>query len=153
MNKEPHWILQKWDDIMAIMMCGTHLDTEVHVAGDLSDPVQQGIGCYPQTPRNKGQGSGRGPKTSTKRTYTTEPATEQGTSSQSQEGDKYSGDKDTREDKNNLQGQRTCGNDTHNSGSDSSTDSGSSSASPVKSIHRPRNNNQQGQRAKSVEQE
>ena len=45
--KEAHWVLQNWDNIMAFMMCGTHLDREVHAAGDLSDPVQQGIGSYP----------------------------------------------------------------------------------------------------------
>ena len=83
------------------MMCGTHLDREVHTAGDLSNPVQQGIGSYPQTPRNKGKGSGRAPKTSTKSIFTTESATEQGILSPQQEGDKDSGDKDTREDRNN----------------------------------------------------
>ena len=46
-NKEPHWVLQNWNNIIACMMCGTHLDREVHAAGDLSDPVQQGIGSYP----------------------------------------------------------------------------------------------------------
>ena len=59
-------------------MCRTHLDREVHSVGDLSDLVQDGIGSYAQTPRNKGKGSGRAPKTSIKTTFTTEPATEQG---------------------------------------------------------------------------
>ena len=57
-NKELHWVLQNWDDIMALMMCRTYLDREVHTAGDLSDPIQKGIGSYPQTPRNEGTGSG-----------------------------------------------------------------------------------------------
>ena len=81
-NKEPYWVLQNWDDIMAFMMCGTHLDRKVHSAGHLSDLVQQGIGSYPQTSRNKSKGSGRVPKTSTKTTFTSESATEQGTSLQ-----------------------------------------------------------------------
>ena len=64
---------------MGFMMYRTHLDREVHTAGDILDPVQQGIGSFPQTPRNKGKGSGRAPKTSTKTTFTSESATEQGT--------------------------------------------------------------------------
>ena len=40
-SKEPHWVLQKWDDIMAFMMCRMHLDRAVHTAGDLSDLVSQ----------------------------------------------------------------------------------------------------------------
>ena len=43
-DKEPHWVLQNWDDIMAFMMCRRYLDREVHTGGDLWDPVQQGIG-------------------------------------------------------------------------------------------------------------
>ena len=43
-NQEPHWVLQNWDDIMGFMMCGTHLDREVHPAGDVLNLVQQGIG-------------------------------------------------------------------------------------------------------------
>ena len=106
-----------------------------------------------QTPRNKGKSSGRAPQTSTKTTFTTELASEQGTSSQQQEGDKDLGDKNTREDSNNQQREHTGGNDQDDSGSDSSSNSGSSSASSVKSILRLRTNNQRGQRAKSVEQE
>ena len=34
-NKEPHWVLQNWDDIMTVIMCGTHWDRKVHTAGDL----------------------------------------------------------------------------------------------------------------------
>ena len=64
------------------MMCGTHLDQEVHTAGDLSDQVQQGIGSYPQTTRNEGKRSGRAPKTSTKTTFTTESVTKQVTLAQ-----------------------------------------------------------------------
>ena len=45
-NKEPQLVLQNWGDILAFMMHGTHLDREVHAAGDLSDLVQQGIGSY-----------------------------------------------------------------------------------------------------------
>ena len=45
-NKKLYWVLQKWNDIMAFVMYGMHLDREVHAAGDLSDPVQQGIGSY-----------------------------------------------------------------------------------------------------------
>jgi hypothetical protein len=153
-NKEPHWVLQNWDDIMAFMMCGTHLDREVHTVGDLTDPVQEGIGSYPQTPKGKGKGSGRTPKTPIKNISTTESATGQGTSSKQQEGDKDSGDKEPTEERNNQQGQRTSGNDPDDSGSDSSSDSESSSASSVKSILRPRRQNVlRGQRAKSVEQE
>ena len=107
---------------MAFMMYGTHLDREVHAAGDLSDLVQSGIGSYTQTLRNKGNGSGRAPKTSTKTTFTTKSATEQGTSLQ-QEGDKDSDDQDSGEERNNQQGQYTGGNDADNSGLDSSCDS------------------------------
>ena len=39
-NKQPYWVLQNWDDIMAFMMCGTHLDKEVHTTGDLSHPIK-----------------------------------------------------------------------------------------------------------------
>ena len=63
-------------------MCRTHWDREVHTAGDLSDPVQQGIGSHLQTPRNKSECSSGAPKTSTKTTFTSESATEQGTSLQ-----------------------------------------------------------------------
>ena len=77
-NKEPHWALQNWNDIMASMRCGTYLDREVHTAGDLSDGVQQGIGSYPQTMRNKGNVSNRAPKRSTKTTFAIEFVTEQG---------------------------------------------------------------------------
>ena len=58
-NKELHLVLQNWDYIIAFIMCGTHLDRELHTAGDLWDPVQKGIGSYLQTPRNKGKGSSR----------------------------------------------------------------------------------------------
>ena len=81
-NIEPHWVLQNWDDLLAFMRCGTHLDREVHTAGDVSDPVQQGIGSYLQTPRNQGKGSGKVPKTSTKRIFTSESVTKPGTLSQ-----------------------------------------------------------------------
>ena len=81
-NKELHCIFQNWDYIIAFMMCGMNLYREVHTAGDLLDLVQQGIGSYSQTPPNKGKGSSRAPKTSTKTTVTTESATEQGTLSQ-----------------------------------------------------------------------
>ena len=73
--------------------------------------------------------------------------------SQQQEGDQDSGDKNTREDRNHQLGQRAGGNDPDDTGSNSSSNSGSSSASSVKSILRPRNNNQRGQRTKSVKQE
>ena len=152
-KKEPHWVLQKWDYIMAFVMCETNLDREVHTAADLSDAVQQGIGSYLQTPRNKGKGGSRAGRTPTKTTFTTESATEKGTSSQQQEGDKDSGDKDTGEDRNNQQGQGTSGNDSDNSGSGTSSDSGSSSTSSVKSILWPRNSHQRVQCGKSVEQE
>ena len=56
-KNESDWVLQNWNNIMAFMMCGTHLDREVHTAGDSLDPVPQGIGSYPQTPGNKGKGS------------------------------------------------------------------------------------------------
>ena len=79
MNKAPHWALQNRDDIMAFMMFDTHLNRKVHTAGDLSDLVQQGIGSYPQTLRNKGKGSGRAPKTASKTTFTILLATEKGT--------------------------------------------------------------------------
>ena len=64
-NKEPYWVLKNWHHIMAFMICGTHLEKEVHTAGDLSDLVLWGIGSYLQSPRNKGKGSGRALKTST----------------------------------------------------------------------------------------
>ena len=97
-NKELHWVLQNWDDIMACMMSGTHLDREVYTAGHLSGPVQKGISGYLHIPRNIGNGSGRAPKTSTKTTFTTQSATEEGILSQQQEEDKDLGEKDTRED-------------------------------------------------------
>ena len=34
-NKEPHWVLHNWDDIMAFIIYGTHFDREVYTAGDL----------------------------------------------------------------------------------------------------------------------
>ena len=114
---------------MEFMMCGIDLDRQAHTAGDLSDPVQQGIGSYQQTPRNQVKGSSRAPKTSTKTTFTTESATEKRTLLQQQEGDKDSGDKDIREDRNKQQGQCTGGNDIDNSGSDSSSYSGCRSTS------------------------
>ena len=86
---------------MAFMMCGMHLDSEVHTAGDLSDPVQQGIGSYPQTLRNKGKDSGRALKTSTKTIFITKSATKKVTLLQQQERDKDLGNKDTREHRNN----------------------------------------------------
>ena len=152
-NKELHWVLQNWYNIMEFTMCGTHLDKEVHTAWDRLDPVQQRIGSYPQTSRNKGKCSGRALKTLTKTIFTTESANEQWTSLQQQEGDKNLGDKNTREDRNNQQGQCTGRNDPADSGSCSSSNSGSSDTSSVKSILWPRNNNQGGQRTKSVEQE
>ena len=100
-HKEPHWVRLTLDDIMVFMMCGTHLDREVHAAGDSSDPVQPRIGRYPQTPRNKGNGRGGAPKTSTKTTFSTESTTEKGTLSQEQEDDQDLGDKDTIEHRNN----------------------------------------------------
>ena len=152
-KKELQSVLQNYDHIMLFMMCGMHLDRDVHTVGDLSDLVQQGIGSYPQTPQNKGKGSSRLPKTSTKATFVTELAIEQGTLSQLQEVEKDSGDKDTREDRNNQQEQCTSGNDPEDSGSDSFSDSGSSSVSSVQNMLRPRNNNQRGLSAKSIEQE
>ena len=71
-NKEPYQVLQNWDEIIGFMMCRTHSDREVHSAGDLSDPVQLGIGSYPQDPQNQGTGRGRALKTSTKTTFTRE---------------------------------------------------------------------------------
>ena len=68
-NKEPHWVLQNWDDIMACMICRTYLEREVHSAGDLLDLVQKGIGSYLQTLRNKGKGSGEEAKTCNGMTY------------------------------------------------------------------------------------
>ena len=61
---------------MAFVIYGTHLDREVHAAGDLSDWIKQGIGSYPQTLRNKGKGSSRALEISTKTIFTTESATE-----------------------------------------------------------------------------
>ena len=115
--------------------------------------VQQGISNYLQTPRNKGKGSGRGPKTSTKITFITESASEQRTLSQQQEGDKDSDDKNTSEHRNNQKDQRTGGNDPDDSGSDTSSNSRSSSTLSVTSILWPGNNNQRGQHAKSIEWE
>ena len=82
-------------------MCVRHLDRQVHTAGDLWDPVQQGIRSYLQTPQNKDKGSDRAPKTSTKTTFSTESTTEKGTLSQEQEDDPDLGDKDTIEHRNN----------------------------------------------------
>ena len=152
-NKELYWILQNWDNIMALVMCGTYMNREVHTAGDFTHPVEQEIGSYPQTPRSQGKRSGRAPETSTKTTFPTGSATEQGTSSQQHEGDKYSGNKNTREDRYNQQEQRTGGNDHDDSGSNSSSEIASSSALSVRSILQSRNNNQRRQRTKSVEQE
>ena len=45
-NKELHWELKNWDDIMAFMIYRMHLDRGVHTVEDLSDLVQQGIGSY-----------------------------------------------------------------------------------------------------------
>ena len=72
--------------------------------------------------------------TSTNTTFTSESATQQGTSSQQQEGDKDSCDKYTSENSNNKQGQRTGRNDPDDSGLENSKDSGSSSLSSVRSI-------------------
>ena len=55
---------------MAFMMYAIHMDRQVHTAEDLLDPVQQGIGSYSQTTQNKGEGSNRASKTSTKITFT-----------------------------------------------------------------------------------
>ena len=82
------------------MICRTHLDREVYAAGDLFDPVQKGIGSYLQTSRNKGIGSSKAQKTSTKATFTTKSAIEQRRLSQQQEVDKDSDDKKTRENRN-----------------------------------------------------
>ena len=117
------------------------------------DLVEQGIGSYLHMPQNKYQGSGKSPETSTKTTFTSEAATEQGTLSQQQEVDKNSGDKNTREDRNNQQGECTSGNDFVDSRSDSCSDSRSSSTSSVKSMLQSWNNNQWGQLGQSVEQE
>ena len=65
---------------MAFLVCSMHLDREVHTAGDLSDPVQQGFSSDPQTSQNKGNGSGTVLKTSSKTIFTTESATKQETS-------------------------------------------------------------------------
>ena len=127
--KKPHWVLQNWDNMMAFMMCGMHLDREIHTAGELWDVVHQRIGSYPQTPQNKAKGSGRASKFSTKITFTAESAIEQGTSSLQQQGDQNSSDQDIREDNNNQQRQRTAGNDLNNRGSDSSSDHRASSTS------------------------
>ena len=118
------------------------LDKKEHTVGDLSDLVQQGISSYLQTPRNKSKSNGSEPKTLTKSIFTSKSATEQGTLLEHQEGDKNSGDKDIREDRNNQQGQHTGRTDCNDSGSDSSYNSGSSTASSVISILQPRNNNQ-----------
>ena len=127
---------------MAFMVCRTHLNRELNTTGDILDPVQQGIGSYLQTPRNKPKGSGKAPKTSTKTIFTTELASKQRTLSQQQQGgDEDLGDKDTREDRNNQEGQCTGGNNPDDSGSGSSSDSGSSRASSVTSILWLLNNN------------
>ena len=63
-NKEPYWVLQNLDDIMAFMMCGMHLGRKVYTVRDLSDLVQPGIDCHLQTPQNIGKGSSRALKTS-----------------------------------------------------------------------------------------
>ena len=86
---------------MAFMICGRHLDREVHAAEDLSHPFQQGIGSYPQTPPNKGNGSSRAYKASTKTIFTTELATEEGTSSKKQKGNMDLSDRNIKEDRNN----------------------------------------------------
>ena len=54
------------------------LDREVHIVGDLSHLVQQGIGSYLQTPPTKGKSkySGRTPKISTKTIFNTESVTD-----------------------------------------------------------------------------
>ena len=74
-KKEPHLVLYNWDYVMALIICGTHLDREVHAAEDLLDPVQKEFGGYEQPLRNKGKGSGRALGTPTKTTSTTESAT------------------------------------------------------------------------------
>ena len=119
---------------MLFIMCRMHLYSKAHTAGDLLDPVQHGMGSYPLSPRNKGKGSSRALKTSTKTTFTTQSVTEQETSLQQPGGDKDSGNKDTRDDRNNQQGQRAGANDPDDSASDSSNNSGSSGTSSVKSI-------------------
>ena len=40
-NKEAYWGLQNWDDIMAFITGGVHLDREVHSTEDLSDAVEE----------------------------------------------------------------------------------------------------------------
>ena len=88
---------------MAFTMCETHLHREVHAAGDLSYPLQQGIGIHLQTTQNNGKGSSRARNTSTNTRFTTVLPTEQGTLSQQQEGDNDAADENTREDRNNQQ--------------------------------------------------
>ena len=67
---------------MGFVIYGTHLDREVHAAGDLLDLVPNQIDSYVQTPQMKGEdkGSRRVSNTSTKTTFTTKSATVQGTS-------------------------------------------------------------------------
>ena len=146
-NKEPRCVVQNWDKIMAFITCETNVYRELHTAGDLSDPVQQGNYSYQQTPRNKGKGSSSAPKTSTKKTLAHLSATEQGTLLQQNEGDKDSGHNDTGEDRNYQLGQPTGRNDPDDSGSDSSNNSRFSGTSSLKSRLQPCNNNQQGPHA------
>ena len=82
-------------------MCGIYLDREVHTARDLLDPVQQGIDSYPQTPWKEGKDNNREPEISTKTTFTTKLATQQGISLQKYKGNNNLSDKATREDRNN----------------------------------------------------
>ena len=91
-------------------------------------------------------------KTSTKPILTTESASEQGTLSQPKVGDKDLGNKDTREKRNDQQGQRTGRNDSDTIGSDSSSYSRSSRSLSVRSILWLQNNNQRGQHTKFIEE-
>ena len=152
-NKEPYWVLQNWEDIMAFMMYRRHLVSQVHTAGDILDSVQQGIGSYTQTSQHKSNRSRSEAKTSSKTTFTTEAAIKQGTLSEKQELDDDLGDKNTREERNNQQEQHKGRNDCDDSESDSSNTSRSSSTWLVKCMLRPRTNNHRGQFAMSVEQE
>ena len=63
------------------MMYGTYLDREVHTTEDLLDVVQKGIGSNARTTQttSKDKGNGRASKTTTKTTFSIEPATKQET--------------------------------------------------------------------------
>ena len=84
--------------------------------------------------KDKVKGSSRAPRTSTNPTFTTEEVSKQETLSQQQEVDNDSSDQDTREDRNNQQGQGYGSKYIKKSGLDSSSNSGSSSALSVRNI-------------------